>query len=228
MPELPGVIADIMTPLFAKTARVVHTQRPAARLIRVRFQADALRGTTLAAHDHVEFRVDRRCFRHYSPAAFDAAEGTLDVAFFLHDNGPGSRWAQHLAPGDAVELLGPGAGRFRVVNDAARHRLLGDETCLGVAEWMQHTLPHLDGALELAKDLLRAGEEGPLEALLRTQAGDALVDWQRHHPASPDQAVYLCGHAKTIQRLRAALREQGHPRRLIRTDPFWADGKRGL
>lgn len=232
MPEVPRFLAGAMVRIFATPVRVGAVSDVAPRLRRIGFAADSLIGRPLAAHDHIEFRVDDRCFRHYSPAGFDPETGQIDVLFFLNGIGPGSAWARGLSVGDEASMLGPGAGKFRVIEDAPRHVFLGDETCIGLAEWMVACLGPVAGALEADDDCLDAAAATGLDAVPRPQPqaerGAALVDWLRANPASPTDAVYLTGHAQTIRRLRAVLKEQGLPPSRVRVDPFWADGKRGL
>jgi hypothetical protein len=56
----------------------------------VRFQGEGLLGIRFTPGQEVEFRVDQRCFRHYTAAAFDSLLGEVDVVFYLHGDGPGA------------------------------------------------------------------------------------------------------------------------------------------
>ena len=66
---------------------------------------------------------------------------------------------------------------------------------------------------------------------VRDQPGAALHTWiadQTFATTGPErEAVYLAGHAQTLQRLRTALRATGVPRDSIVTKAYWATGRSG-
>ncbi|NVB42003.1 siderophore-interacting protein [Pseudenhygromyxa sp. WMMC2535] len=229
MPELPQMLAGTMSRLFGKPVSVIATSCPAAQFKRVRFQGPALIGAPVAPNTVVEFHVDPRSFRHYTPAAVDPERGSLDVLFHLHGRGPGSAWAEGLAVGDTASLLGPGSGKLRVDPESAAHLLLGDETCLGLAEWLGAQLEGFHAYLEADTDCAEAAASST-RILPRDgrERGDALVAWLEANPPDPGAALYLSGHAQTIQRLRQVLKAQKFPPRQLRVEPYWADNKRGL
>ncbi|MEM9493720.1 MAG: siderophore-interacting protein [Myxococcota bacterium] len=232
MPELPAFLANVLEPRFARPAQVVEVEPLSPRFRRVRFAGQALRGVSFTPGQEIEFRVSARAFRHYTPSRFDAEAGEVEVIFFLHGHGPGSRWAAELATGREVNVLGPG-GRLRL-RDGREHVFLGDETTVGLFVAMAHAATaRVVGAIELDTDehpvLEQIGLE--LDAIPRLgQRGEALLDWLGRNQQSPDIArcFYLAGHTGTIVRLRSALRSAGWERTCIRTKPYWADGKRGL
>ncbi|QPT54139.1 siderophore-interacting protein [Rothia kristinae] len=75
--------------------------------------------------------------RKYTVRRVDPGLGTVEIAVVAHGQGPGSRWAQALAPGDPVHLLGPKSGRE--APEPGRFLLMvGDETGLpGIARWLE-------------------------------------------------------------------------------------------
>lgn len=233
MPEMPAFLANFLEPRFAKVAHVCEVADLAPRLRRVRFAGAALRGISFRAGQEVEFRVSERAFRHYTPASFDPQQGTFDVLFFLHGNGPGSAWAKALQQSQPVNVLGP-AGGFHLVQEAATHVFLGDETSLGVFRAMRTaTAARVTGAVEVdaGADDWTALSQLDLPAVTRDgQRGGALRRWLEGFAEAPSDRVafYLVGHAATIVELRAALLKRGWPRRAIHTKAYWADGKRGL
>lgn len=235
MPEMPRFLADALTPIFARTAQVQEIKEVAPRLRRVRFAGHSLCGRRFRPGQEIEFRVSERAFRHYTPASYDARAGTLDVLFYLHGKGPGSAWAESLAPGQEVGVLGPG-GSFGLEPEAAHHLFLGDETCLGLFAAMLAALPA--GALSGAIELEPGAESWPaalglsLVAIPRVEGsrGAALLHWldAQRPRAESGRVAYLAGHAGTIASLRASLLARGWSPRAIKTKPYWADDKRGL
>ncbi|MDC3954171.1 siderophore-interacting protein [Polyangium jinanense] len=232
MPEMPAFLANVLEPRFGRRAEVTGVADLAPKLRKVRFEGEALRGVTFKAGHEVEFRVSDRAFRHYTPSAFDARAGAMEVVFFLHGQGPGSHWAANLRRGQTTNVLGPG-GNF-VLRDASKHVLLGDETALGLFACFARAAPgQCIGAVEVA----RGGGGWPellgldLSAAERTgERGDALLQWlEANEPAqSADVCFYLAGHTGSLVRIREWLLQRGFSRRSIRTKAYWADGKRGL
>jgi NADPH-dependent ferric siderophore reductase len=99
--------------------------------------------------------------RIYTIRRIDAAAGTLDIDFVLHDGtGPGISWAAAAAPGDVVGLLGPAAHGLR---PAGRYLLAGDETGLpGIARILE-ALPATAEGLALI-EVADAAERQPIAA----------------------------------------------------------------
>lgn len=75
--------------------------------------------------------------RKYTVRRVDPELGTVEIAVVAHGRGPGSRWAQALAPGDPVHLLGPKSGR-EAPEPGCFLLMVGDETGLpGIARWLE-------------------------------------------------------------------------------------------
>ena len=234
MPAVPKLIADVFEPRFGRPCQVSQIDELDSQLRRVRFSGRALQGLSFRPGQEIEFRVDATAFRHYTPSAYDPVTGAFDVVFYLHDGGPGSRWAARLAVGDHARLLGPG-GRFGL-GYAATHVLVGDETCLGLFTALASSVApahRVTGAIEVAsgRDHWPALAGAPVDAVHRTVRGAALRSWLAAAALDPRDMmmmIYVAGHADTVGMLRDVLRAQGWPRSAIRTKPYWADGKRGL
>lgn len=147
----------------------------------VRLRGEALRHLPWTAGQEVEFRVDPRAFRHYTPSRYDPERGEMEILFYLHGYGPGSDWVSHLVPEQPIALMGPGHG-LNLATESAWHLVIGDETTIGLFLAYQEALPStqpLLGAVEVA-----AGEEGivrrlelPLEAVSRAEGrpGEQLI-----------------------------------------------------
>ncbi|WP_350340285.1 siderophore-interacting protein [Paraflavitalea speifideaquila] len=54
------------------------------------------------------FRASDRELRHYTPSAFDRERGMFEVLFHIHGNGPGSKLADRLLPGERLKVSVPG------------------------------------------------------------------------------------------------------------------------
>lgn len=235
MPDIPPMLANVLEPRLARPARVHEIQQLTDRLRRIRLSGPALRRLSYHPGQAVEFRVSPSAFRHYTPMHYEPFTGVLDVLVHLHGYGPGSAWAANLQEGDNVGVLGPG-GRFRR-RDCDVHVFLGDETTLGLFHALRsHTDARVFGAVELESaalcDAAAPFVEPSVERLVRWgERGDALEEWIETvdpHPRGLSTCFYLAGHAQTIARLRSALRRRDWPRSSIRTQAYWATGKRGF
>ncbi|MEM8767203.1 MAG: siderophore-interacting protein [Pseudomonadota bacterium] len=242
MPRLNKWMADGMEKLFQSQFRPVEVSDTTYfydRLKRVRFQGD-LSGASFTPGNVIEFRINDEEFRHYTPADLDVEQGTCEVLFYLHDLGPGSRWAEALAVGASLNLMGPGR-KMSFRTDAAEHLLFGDESSLGLALSFARAaattgtrcrfLLELDDANKTWPDAL-----GLSDATVFTSSstpGAAASQWvedlddQAWHRLSAG-AVYLTGQAASIQRLYQRLKKRGLSRQRIQSTPYWSAGKSGL
>lgn len=228
MPQLPAFLTPI-TRFVGAPAQVVAIEELGPWLRRVRFAGDALQSKSWRPGMEIELHVGDGAMRHYTPADWNAAEGSFSVVFHLHGHGPGSRWASGLSVGDAVRVLGPG-GRFGMVA-AGRHLVVGDETALGFGLALHAAQPAASHCLfEVDDDVAAARRLVPgADVAQRTgERGDALLAALRT-TARPGDVAYLVGHAGTLQRLRRLwIDELRLPARAVRVKAYWADGRRGL
>ncbi|KAF1047282.1 siderophore-interacting protein [Xylophilus sp.] len=67
--------------------------------------------------------------RDYTPRRYDAAAGTLEIDFAIHEAGPATAWALQAAPGQEIGLGGP-RGSFVVPTGFDAHLLVADDTGL--------------------------------------------------------------------------------------------------
>ncbi|WP_375425081.1 siderophore-interacting protein [uncultured Friedmanniella sp.] len=234
VPTLPSVaLAQRAERWFGHPGRVLDVLPLTAGLLQVELVVDHLRNRPWSPGQEVEFRVDARAFRHYTPAVVDPATGRLEIVFSLDADGPGTRWVQGLAAGDDVAMMGPGGGLRR--RPRPQQLLLGDATTLGLfaALLRDRAASRYDGAVEVA-----AGDEDAAAALVpgltvltrQAEPGVALLDWLGEHPPHrPDEvAACLAGHVPTMQRLRGRLLALGLSRRAVSLKAHWSTGRQGL
>ena len=89
--------------------------------------------------------------RKYTIRRIDAAAGTLDVDFVLHEaSGPGSDWAKTATPGARIGMAGPGG---RSARPADWMLLAGDETALpAIARTLENLPATAEGMVVLVAD----------------------------------------------------------------------------
>ena len=179
-----------------------------------------------AAGDKIQVFFPEVGTRTYSP--FACSGGRFELAVFLHDRGPSSAWARSLVPGRQIRFVGPSASTAfdSIVGPVA---LFGDETSVGVARSL-HDARHGD-----ARVVLEVGSRAAVEPVIAKLGLVAeLVERNSEHLATiardlaaAGRTLVLTGNAKTIQDLRARLKQLGSARPQ-RVKSYWADGKTGL
>jgi NADPH-dependent ferric siderophore reductase len=237
MPTVPVVIADPMTRWLGRPSTATKVDVLSPGLTRITFEGDALRNRKWQPGSEIEFRVSTKDFRHYTPAAFDAEQGWIEVVFQRHGTGPGESFVERIQVGDDVLVLGPGGHAW--LREGQHHAFAGDASAIGLFQSLLEGLPATAktfGVVEVpAVDVEAAAALLPgLTVVAETgRPGEASLAWLTASlPRTPDCA-YLAGHAQSIQRQRAllcadALDRPAMRRRDVVTKPFWADGKSGL
>lgn len=239
---MPKWMADASEKFFGKyvhPVKVTDITFLHKDLKKVRFEGD-LSDTDFTPGNVIEFRVNDRDFRHYTPSFYHSEKGVCEVVFYLHGKGPGNLWAENLKEGDRVKLLGPG-GKLNYNKSCATHFLFGDEASLGMAMCLQKTAQLYGQQLRVLLEMesrhktwinLIGGKHMYVEQSVQYPAQSAIESlkktdfglWNSDHPT----AIYLTGRAKSIQQLRRFLLSKGVSKKQIQTEPYWADGKRGL
>ncbi|MFT4189984.1 MAG: siderophore-interacting protein [Comamonas sp.] len=183
----------------------------------------------------------RPVVRDYTPLAYDAEAGTLELAFALHEAGPATRWARQARPGDLLGVGGP-RGSFVLPLAFDGYVLIGDDTALPAIERRLAELP------EGAPVRVIAEVDGP--AAQQTFASRAAVVWQWVHrngqPAQDasrllaavasaeaawpagDVHVWIAGESTVSKALRAHfVGERGQPSAWIKASGYWRAGAAG-
>ena len=238
MPSLPKWLADGLEKTFASMLHPVTVSQVEAvdqNLRRVTF-AGNLSGCRYQPGNVIEFRVSERDMRHYTPSRFEPESGQCEVLFFLHGPAVGTEWVKSLQPGQEFKLMGPG-GHLAYQPEARRHLIFGDESALGLACALARASAQAGQQVSCLFELEAAHAHWPellgLPATVVAKssaepaaASLAALETLLAEPA--DTAFYLSGRAQSIQRVLRLLKQKGVSRRQIQTEPYWADGKKGL
>lgn len=227
MPTMPAPLAAHAERWFGRSVKVTTVDDLSANLRRITFAGDAMIGRSWRPGHEIEFRVSARDLRHYTPTRFEPTTGTFDVIFCTLAGGPGSVWVNRLRPGSHVAAIGPNPGlRFR---PGQRCVVLGDASTIGL--FASFGANATRGAIEVpAPDQAAAALLAPELGILPASGspGSALRSWTAAATIDDQESAYLAGHAETLQRLRALLRDRGVPRSRIVTKAYWASGRTGL
>ena len=236
----PKLVADVVEKIGrATTVTEVIDPSPTLRLIR--FASPALTGVPWEPCQVTAFRVGKGQFRHYTPSRLDAEAGTGEIQVVFHSaarSAPGERLLERLEPGARVTWCGLEAPRAFRWAPHPRILVLGDATTLGLwRSFLEHPAVVLGqisvvGAVEVAPgDEAGAASIVPGLSVVTEDAipGAALDAWLGG-PGGLDSLqmlaetnVYLAGHGRSLQRLRAQLLARGAQRGRIRTHVYWTD-----
>ena len=165
-----------------RPVEVVSVSKLTPRLVSVLVRGDALDGFRIeapTAHVKVFLPADGQddpAVRTYTPVRFDEASKTLELQFVLHGAGPASEWAERAAPGDKLEVAGPG-GRFVLDETATHWWLAADESAIPAVATLLEALPATATA-DVHIEVADAADEIVFDSPAKTT-----VSW--HHRRSP-------------------------------------------
>jgi NADPH-dependent ferric siderophore reductase len=177
--------------------------------------------------------------RHYTPCYVDRHRGEIELVVHLHQNGPGSRFFEDLHEGDDLTIWGPGGG-FTLRKRKHQPVFVGDETTIAtwnalldeVSEADRVTNPRLILSVGHANQRVAADHlqcETSVVVRGASEAPEALVVEAVEELTRQDDVIYyLAGRIRTIQAVRAFLRQDGVALNRIRPKGFWTEGRKGL
>jgi NADPH-dependent ferric siderophore reductase len=164
--------------------------------------------------------------RTYSVRAWDPAARRLTIDFVHHgDTGVAGPWAASAAPGDLLQLSGPG-GAYSPDPAAAWHLMVGDASVIPAIAASLTRIPAGVGVHVLI-EVDAPEDEQPLQT-----AGDLHLQWlpvgstvdALHGLEFPDGAVhaFVHGEASTVREVRRHLLvDRGLPREALSVSGYW-------
>lgn len=243
MPRIPKWLGDTMETVFSRMiipVSVICVEYISPQLKKIVMQGDFAKAKYTPGNV-IEFRVTENDFRHYTISDFDKEKGLCEMLVYLHGQGVGSKWIENLKAGDNLKLMGPG-GKMSYQFSFQQHFVFGDETSLGLMLCMeQAALKNKQlffGLAELEKEhlgwinFLNSESIKSTESCFKNPAQpaiDLLSQWKDYFNENiNDSCFYLTGRARSIQQFRKFLMEKGVASKQIKTEPYWAEGKKGL
>jgi NADPH-dependent ferric siderophore reductase len=243
MPRIPKWLGDTMETIFSRMivpVRVTRVEYIYPQLKKIIMKGDFTKAK-YAPGNVIEFRVTDNDFRHYTISDFDTEKGICEMLVYLHRQGVGSRWIENLKAGDKLKLMGPG-GKMSYQFPFKQHFVFGDETSLGLMICMGKAASEnkqlFFGLVELEKEhlswinFLNSENIQSTESSFKNPAQpaiDLLSQWKDYFDKNTDNTCfYLTGRARSIQQFRKFLLSKGVDSKKIKTEPYWAEGKKGL
>ena len=173
-----------------------------------------------------QFTGPRPVLRDYTPAQFDAAQGTLDIEVALHDAGPASDWAAAVQVGQWAGIAGP-RGSMVIPVGFDWHWLLGDETALPAIARRLAELP------ASAVATVRIQLNNPADQRVLASAAQVDLQWVNALPAAVEALalpaaagfVWAAGeHSDMAAVRRAMLAKPGVDPKRMRISAYWKRG----
>ncbi len=241
-------------PRLMEVKRVMHLT---PRMVRVTFGGAELAGVTVegpATHLKLFLPVEgqtvpllptfgadgirwpegpRPVVRTYTPRAIRSEASELDVDFFLHADGPASRWAANAQPGDCAGMAGPSKSVYEIPPDARAFVLAGDESAIPAIQTILEALPK-GARAEVLLEVEDASDEQGLSTAAEVRVtwlhrghapgreGELLAKTLEDLELSPDANYWVACEAAQVRVIRRTLLgEQGvDPARLV-TRGYW-------
>lgn len=241
MNSMPKIIGDFMELAFS--SKICKVEVTEAKMLSKNLKLIKFKGH----FPHINFKIGQAIvirindtnYRNYTPSKWSSAEGTFEVIFHIHKNGPGSYFVENLKPNDQLTVGMPRGFEFFKTEEKYQF-FYGDETCISVFKSFKDEIDTNEnnylGILELDPDAMQVPNQlgfsvdvVPKSANKAENAIEILnkVDstiwdlWQNGY-------FYLMGNAKSIQAFRKVLKEKGVANKRIYTQAYWAEGKIGL
>lgn len=242
MPNVPKWVANQMENLLSSKyldIEVTETIRYNPEIKKITFRAE-LNHIDFYPGSSMIFRAGDRELRHYTPSAFDREKGTFEILFHIHGNGPGSKLADRLLPGDRLKVSAPG-GRRLYDEDKAFHFFFGDETSLSFYDALLREInknnQRIRGIFELNEinGNIPEGLGYDVNTVIRTPdepAREAISLLEGRITVQPElfkeSVFYLTGNVASVQKLRTVLKKHGINSKNIKLQGYWAEGSVGL
>lgn len=228
----PGRVTRALLQWLMRPARIAAVETVSPHFRMIEFEGDSLKDVAWTAGQKIQVAMGSGLSaRTYTPMSWDAERGRTRLLAFMHGDGPGSRWAGTLRPGDGCHFLGPRRS-LDLTGLAAPLVLCGDETSFGLAAALGNGPTLLFEASDAAeaRAALAAIHIEPAALIERTadDAHLAALEAGMSRPAASGAHFVLTGKASSIQRMMRCLKAAGVASPRIRTKAYWAPGKAGL
>ncbi|MFT4012316.1 MAG: siderophore-interacting protein [Paracoccus sp. (in: a-proteobacteria)] len=234
--------ADHMREMDRIEMRVTAIRRPFPSVARLAGRVQAHDPEAwLAANQAVRIEVEtpegqRPVSRIYTIRSFDAASGTVEIDFVLHDDdSPAMRWLRAAGPGTRVGMIGPRQHLIPGHAPGRRAAIFADETAIPAVFAILNAWPQgAPGSL-----WIETAEQGAFDELPRLPGLDYHL-LRRDRPAGTTGALlaaaraaitapqgwtlWAAGERQEMRDFRSHFRALGMPREDVRVFGYWRHG----
>lgn len=174
---------------------------------------------------HIKCRVAPYHYRDYTPARWNVTLRTCTLFIDTSHEGPGSQWAQSLAPGDVFHYIGVDGTRQKV-KQGSHLVMLGDQSAIGHFNGLQQLAAShnwISGMIVMPEEAHRRHftqvfPELPLETMASADALLAQLEQQALHPS---WQYYIVGNSHLVVAARKLLKARGCSGDHIQALGFW-------
>lgn len=128
MENTSKLLKTVMHEIKKRKVSVKNIEMINPRIKKITFTGDDLKDfVSLSPDDHVKVFLPSGEMRDYTPMRFNNEDKELELAFYLHGNGPASQWAINAKIGDELVVAGPRGSQI-VPYSFDWYLMIGDET----------------------------------------------------------------------------------------------------
>ncbi|WAS89868.1 siderophore-interacting protein [Nannocystis punicea] len=236
MASVKAVLGEAVAKLLFPEWTIAAARQVSPHFRRIELTGEALR-KQYGAGDKVQVMISGAGPRTYTPFAHEPERAAVSLLVYLHGEEPGAQWGREAAVGDRVRVFGP-RGSLPFPSLTGPVVLFGDETSFAAARALRELrgpAAPLSFVFEVtdpaeSEAVLAELEVGP-RTLVRRGEGHLLEVERELRAALGRHAgadLVLCGNARSIQSLRAALKAAPAPHARQKVKAYWSPGKRGL
>lgn len=224
--------------LRRRSLSIAAIHRVTPNMLRLTLTGPELAGfVSLSPGDHIKIFVPDgaggTAMRDYTPRRHDAAKGTLEIDFALHDAGPATLWALQAKVGDMAQIGGP-RGSQVITGPIGQWVLVGDETALPSISRRIEEMPAGTSVISLV-----AVPDARNEQTLATDAAHQALWVHRSDPTdatgllaaldrvalSKTTFVWIAAEAGVARALRDAVLARGHSPVWMKAAGYWVAGE---
>ena len=239
MSTLSEIVSNVVERLLFRPVTIVNVESVGKRFRLLRMQGEGFKNAKWKPGQTVQIFLGNLTKRAYTPMDLDPIAGSACFLFYLHDSGPGSRWAASVKPGDECQVMHPQDSLdFRSFTAPAL--FFGDETSFAAAQ----ALSGCDRPGAASCFVLEAESPAEAEIVLRRLGvtNVVLIEKQKGGTHLPLVAANLTeravsmrsfqwvftGQAHSIQSILKRLKHDRVALPKIKVKAYWSLGKTGM
>jgi ferric-chelate reductase (NADPH) len=224
---------------FMAQAKVEAIDEVSSKFRLITLSSEKFKAATMQPAAKVRLNAGNWEMRAYTPLSIDAVAGRVQILAYLHGDGRGSVWARSAMPGDFTHIMGLQES-LALMELSQSAVLFGDETSFAAAKTLQSHL----GPDIATRFVFEVSSEVEAQAVIdRLDLRDAhlcIRDAHDAHIPLADKAIrraladiatshlVLTGNGRSIQAMRASLRNSYAGSIDYHVKAYWAPGKTGL
>ena len=239
MSTLSGILSNFVERLLFRPVTVISVESVGGRFRLLRMHGEGFKNAKWKPGQTVQIFLGNLTKRAYTPMDLDPIAGSACFLFYLHDGGPGSRWAASVKPGDECQVMHPKDSLdFR--NFTTPTLFFGDETSFAAAQ----ALSRCDRPGAASYFVLEVERPAEAEMVLRRLGVKevVLIEKQEGGTHLPQVAAKLTeravnmrslqwvftGEAHSIQSILKRLKHDRVALPKIKVKAYWSLGKTGM